>query len=57
MQLDDMSKWDISTYNVSGTDSYEFTRSYPSQQLYVMVPDQKTVNEAKKRIKEALEAK
>ncbi len=57
MQLDDMSKWDISTYNVSGSDSYEFTRSYPSQQLYVMVPDQKTVNEAKKRIKEALEAK
>ncbi len=57
MQLDDMDKWDISTYNVSGSDSYEYTRSYPSQQLYVMVPDQKTVNEAKKRIKEALENK
>ena len=54
MQLDDMGKWEISTYNVSGTDAYEYTRSYPSQQLYVMKPDQKTVDEAKKRIKEAL---
>jgi len=54
MQLDDMRGWDISTYNVSGTDSYEYTRSYPSQQLYVMVPDTKTVETAKQKIKEAL---
>lgn len=57
MQLDDMSKWNISTYNVSGSDSYEYTRSYPSQQLYVMKPDTKTVNTAKQKIKEALDNK
>ncbi len=54
MQLDEMKSWTIDTYNVSGSDSYEYTRSYPGQQLYVMVPDYKTVNTAKERIKEAL---
>ncbi len=54
MQLDDMRGWEISTYNVTGTDSYEYTRSYPKQQLYVMVPDNKTVATAKEKIKQAL---
>lgn len=54
MQLDDMKSWTIETYNVSGTDSYEYTRSYPNQQLYVMVPDYKTVNTAKEKMAEAL---
>ena len=54
MQLDDMASWDISTSNVTGSDSYEYTRSYPNQQLYVMKPDQKSVDKAKNDIKAAL---
>lgn len=55
-QLDDMKGWSISTYNVSGGDSYEYTRSYPNRELYVMVPDMKTVNTAKEKIKTVLES-
>ncbi len=54
MQLEDMRGWTFETYNVSGTDSMEYTRSYTSTQLYVMKPDMKTVETAKTKIKEAL---
>ena len=47
MQLNDMSGWNISTYNVSGGDGYARTYSYPKQDLYVMLPDYKTVDQAK----------
>ena len=50
MQLNDMAKWEIKTYNVSGTDDYRETRSYPGHELYVMVPDQKTIKKAKEKI-------
>ncbi len=55
MQLDKMPKWEISTYNVSGTDDYRETRSYPGRELYVMVPDQKTIKKAKEKINKMLE--
>ena len=54
MQLDDMAKWKIETYNVSGVDDYKETRSYPGRELYVMVPDQKTVKKAKEKINNVL---
>jgi LCP family protein required for cell wall assembly len=54
MQLDDMAKWSIDTYNVTGTGSLEYTYSYPNQRLYVMYPDYKTVETAKEKIKEVL---
>lgn len=47
MQLADMSGWNIQTYSLDGTGASEVTYSYGSQPLYVMVPDQTTVNQAK----------
>ena len=57
MQLDDMSKWNIETYNLNGTTGGAFTHSYPSQTLSVMFPDQSTVELAKAKIKAVMEGK
>lgn len=54
MQLEDMSKWSIDTYNVTGKDSYAFTYSYPKRKLYVMNPNIDTIKEAQNKIKEIL---
>ena len=54
MQLNDMAKWDIETYNVNGSDGMEYTASFPTQKSYVMYPDYSTVNEAKNKINEVL---
>lgn len=54
MQLDDMSKWSIDTYNVTGKDSYAFTYSYPKRKIYVMKPNIDTIKEAQNKIKETL---
>ena len=54
MQIDDMSGWTIDTYNVSGSDLYAYTYSYPSRELYVMNPDITKVEEAKIKLKQAL---
>jgi len=54
LQLDDMPRWNITTYNVTGTDSYQYTYSYPGRELYVMVPDEKTINTAKEKLNNAL---
>ncbi|MCM1370957.1 MAG: LCP family protein [Clostridium sp.] len=50
MQIDDMSKWDITSISLDGSDSYEYTYSYSHQKLYVMVPNNKTIEEAKLKI-------
>ncbi len=50
MQLDDMSKWTVESYNLNGTTGGAYTYSYPSQTLSVMFPDQSTVDLAKKKI-------
>jgi len=47
MQLSDMSGWDIQSLSVDGRGSSMYTYSYPSQPLYVMIPDEETLNEAK----------
>ena len=51
MQLDKMPSWEISSMSLNGTDAYDYTYTYPSQQLYVMVPKEETVNEVKNAIK------
>ena len=54
MQLDDMAKWQIETYNVTGKGAMDYTYSYPHQRLSVMKPNYDTVNTAKSKIKEVL---
>lgn len=52
MQLDNNISWDINNYSLNGTGSSEYTYSYGSQKLYVMIPDINTINEAKEKINE-----
>ena len=54
MQINDMAEWKIETYEVNGSDAMETTASYPDQKLYVMKPNQSTVDNAKKKLEEVL---
>ena len=54
MQLNDMSSWKVESYNVNGKGQLTKTNSYPNRNLYVMVPDQNTVNTAKAKINKTL---
>ena len=48
-QLSENTTWSIETYNVNGTGTRAMTYSMP-QQLYVMIPDETTVQEAKDKL-------
>lgn len=54
-QLDDMRGWEFETQNLDGSNSMAKTYSFPKQDLYVMIPNQKTINEAHEKIREYLE--
>lgn len=56
-QLSDMKPWDIQTYSVNGSDSMNVTYSGGSQMLYVMVPNQDTVDQAKQYIRDMYDNK
>jgi len=56
MQLDLMPSWSIDTYSLDGTDSRNYTYSYPGSKLYVMEPDYKTVVNARGLINEFIES-
>lgn len=45
MQLNDMSAWTVTSYSLTGSDSSNYTYTY-NQLLYVMEPDQKSIDEA-----------
>ncbi len=51
-QLNDMRGWDVVKYSVDGTDASKTTFSAGSQELYVMVPDETTVEQAKKYLRQ-----
>ena len=50
MQLNDMASWNITSYSLDGTDGNDYTYSYPTQKLYVMLPIEETVTEAQNLI-------
>ena len=50
LQLDKNIDWDISNLVMNGTGSNEYTYSYPRQKLYVMIPSEESLNEAKNLI-------
>ncbi len=56
-QLDSMPNWTFENYSVNGTDKKAFTYSYAGQELYVMEPDMKTVEEARNKIDAIMEGK
>jgi hypothetical protein len=49
-----MKSWDVEEFSVNGAGSMQPTYSMGSQLLYVMIPDQNTVNEAIAKIQETL---
>ncbi|MBR1413065.1 MAG: LCP family protein [Bacilli bacterium] len=51
MQINDNIKWNITSINLDGTNGMEYTYSYKSGKLYVMIPDLESVNSAKQSIK------
>jgi polyisoprenyl-teichoic acid--peptidoglycan teichoic acid transferase len=54
MQLYKGENWNIESISLDGTDSLEYTYSYRAKPLYVMVPDQATIDNAKLKINETL---
>lgn len=53
-QLADNTSWSIESMSVDGTGTYATTYSMGNQQLYVMIPDQATVDAAKQKIAESM---
>lgn len=51
-QLSDNKDWTIESNNLDGSNSFEYTYSYSSQKLYVMIPDQESIASAIQKIKE-----
>lgn len=54
MQMNTMKGWEVEEYSVNGAGSMQPTYSMGSQPLYVMIPDQNTVNEAISKIQNTL---
>jgi len=53
-QISTGTKWNVQSVSVTGADGSDYTCSYPHQKLYVMIPDQSTVNTAKQDIQNVL---
>lgn len=53
-EASEMNKWETTNYSLDGSDSYEYTYSYKSGKLYVMIPIMDTVINAKNKINEVL---
>ena len=51
-QLSDMSSWKIEKQTLIGYDGSNQTYSWPNQYLYVMIPDNNSVNDAITKINE-----
>ena len=51
LQLDKMPNWTIKKYSLNGSDAMDYTYSTGSQKLYVMIPDDETVDKASSYIK------
>lgn len=54
-QLENMSSWTVKSNSLTGTGSYGSTYSMGSQQLYIMLPDSSSVQNAKNQIKSVME--
>ena len=53
-ELDNLYGWEIDTINLDGYDSSNYTYSMPGWLLYVMKPNEETVNNAKTKINEII---
>ena len=51
-QIDEMAAWNVTSISLDGANGREYTYSYSGQQLYVMIPDETTIENAKTKIAE-----
>lgn len=51
-QINDMSKWTVTSISLDGYDASRYTYSYGGAPLYVMEPDENSIIEAQQKIKE-----
>ena len=49
-----MRGWEFETANLTGSDGMGKTYSFPKMDLYVMIPNQESIDNAKAKIAEAL---
>lgn len=49
-ELSNIGGWNITSTNLDGTGSSEYTYSYSGQKLYVMIPNEKSITETKAQI-------
>lgn len=54
MQLDDLGKWTIKTVSVTGDGAYEYTYSMGRRELFVSIPDDKSVEKVKNEINKVM---
>ncbi|MBR2937706.1 MAG: LCP family protein [Oscillospiraceae bacterium] len=54
MQLSDMASWNMRSYSVTGNSDYKETYSAPGQELYVIWPDENSVNHAQELCKKVM---
>ena len=54
LQLNQGIKWTIESCNLDGSNSMEYTYSYPQQKLYVMIPNPDSISKSKDKINEYL---
>lgn len=53
-QISEMKPWNITSISLDGSDGREYTYSYKNQKLYVMIPNEETINNAKEKIKQVV---
>lgn len=54
MQLNDMAKWTTETCNLTGEGKMTVTYSYPNRNLWVMIPNEKSIATAKNKLNDFL---
>lgn len=53
-QINEMAKWNVTSLNLDGYDGRAYTYSYGGGELYVMMPDDDSVADAKQKIKDVI---
>jgi hypothetical protein len=54
-QINDMPKWIVTSISLDGYDARRYTYSGGGSQLYVMIPNEESIEEAKQKINDVLE--
>ena len=56
-QLNEQASWQIESISLDGKDAFDYTYSYRNNKLYVMYPDEETVEQAKTAINNTMKEK